>query len=310
MTGVAIHSTTWPPAERALDITASTAAALFGCHPYKTAFQLWAEKSGLVEEEALDPRLAKQGHLFEDDALELLADERPDWQVRAGESIYWRDPNFRLGATPDAYGRRPDVEGTGVVQIKTSGRFVFQRDGIEDGEIEPPAWIAIQVLLEAFLTGSTWAAIAVLTLGDGGPDLHVVDVPFKPRLIERLKELTADFWRRVETGEGYPPDYGRDGAAIARRYMREALDDATIDLSGNARMIELLDQREDFKLLEENGAFAERERKKLDAEILTLLGNASRGTLEDGRVIEAKTVRRKAYTVAASSYCAIRVKEA
>lgn len=41
-----------------------------------------------------------------------------------------------------------------------------------------------------------------------------------------------------------------------------------------------------------------------------ILGNAARGRLADGRIIEAKTVNRKPYAVAATSYRAIKVKEA
>ena len=35
-------------AMRRQDITASTAGALLGLHPYVTAYSLWAEKTGLV----------------------------------------------------------------------------------------------------------------------------------------------------------------------------------------------------------------------------------------------------------------------
>jgi hypothetical protein len=60
----------------------------------------------------------------------------------------------------------------------------------------------------------------------------------------------------------------------------------------------------DSELLEALGFFADANkdlRKALDAEIINLLGNAARGVMADGQVIEAKTVRRKAFSVEATS---------
>jgi hypothetical protein len=122
----------------------------------------------------------------------------------------------------------------------------------------------------------------------------------------RLRDLVADFWRRVETQEPYPPDFARDGAIIAKLFADD--DGAEIDLSANNHLGELLDQREVLKAREGDGAAAAKERKPIDAEIIATLGNAARGHLGDGRVIEAKTTRRGAYQVAATSFRTVRVK--
>ena len=294
-------------ARREQDVTASVAAALFGpeVHPYMTPYGLWCLKRGLITEDSGENPAMRRGRLLEPIALQLLQEEKPEWIIQP-HRYYYRDDEHRLGATPDALATRPDVEGTGVVQIKTVGHFAFKKGWRgEDGEIEVPLWIAVQASVEAALTSAKWAAIAAMALGDGGLEMHVADVPLRPGLIVRLRVLAADFWRRIEANEPYPPNYGRDAATLARLYADD--DGGEADLSGNKRATELVDQREALKEREAAGKAAEKERRPLDAEIIHLLGNAARGTLGDGRVVAAKTVKRGEYVVKPTSYRAIKV---
>jgi len=124
--------------------------------------------------------------------------------------------------------------------------------------------------------------------------------------MKRIRAEVAEFWRRVEANEPYPVDFARDGAIIAGLFADD--DGATIDLSGSARIAEIVAQRELLKAREADGAEAAKARKPIDAEIIYLLGNATRGRLADGRLIEAKTIRRGAYEVKPSSYRTVRIK--
>jgi YqaJ-like recombinase protein len=291
---------------REQDVTASVAAALFGpdiC-PHLTPYKLWALKSGLLPDDAETPAM-RRGRLLESVALQLLAEERPDWKI-THEPFYYRDEARRIGATPDALATRPDIEGPGVVQLKTVGHFAFKKGWRDaDGEVEVPLWIAVQASVEAALTSATWASIGAMALGDGGLDMHVVDVPLRPALMIKLRELVDEFWRRVRDKDPYPPDYGRDAAALARVYADD--DGGEIDLAGNERAVDLIKAREALKAREADGKAAEKERKPLDAELIHLLGNAARGTLGGGRAITAKTVKRAGYVVEATSYRAVKV---
>ena len=295
---------------REQDVTASVAAALFGegVHPHMTPYKLWALKSGLLVEDRIETPAMRRGRLLEPIALQLLQEEKPDWII-APHPFYYRDPILRLGASPDALASRPDIAGSGVVQLKTVGHFAFKKGWRgEEGEVEVPLWIAVQASVEAALTSGKWAAAAAMALGDGGLEMYVVDIPLRPQLIVKLRSLVEEFWARVAEKRPYPPDYGKDAAAIARIYAED--DGGVIDLAGNERALKLVEERARLKVIEAAGKAAGEERKPLDAEIIALLGNAARGRLADGRLIEAKTVRRSAYTVAASTYRSIRMKEA
>lgn len=292
-------------AMRRQDVTASAVGALLGVHDYVTPYALWALKTGRIEDDATESAAIARGRRLEPIVIDMVREERPDWLVKAPAGEYLRDSVIRLGATPDAYVNDP-LRGFGTLQVKTTHEMIFRDKWRgEAGEIEPPLWIAAQTLVEAHLAGARWAAVAVLVVGFG-LDLHIVDVPLHAGLIERLRSEVGAFWRMVDSGTPPDPDYGRDAATIARLFAED--DGETIDLSGDNRILAVLDERACLKAREADGAAAEKARKPLDAEILAKLGSAARGTLADGRVIEAKTIRRSAYAVKASSYRTIKVR--
>lgn len=283
---------------RKQDVTASAAGALLGVHDYTTAYGLWALKSGKISEDSDESGAMKRGRVLEQVAIQLIKEEHPDWQVTPPEA-YFRDPAARLGATPDLFAF--NEQGHGIVQIKTVEPGIFRRKWRDQdtGELSPPLWIVVQAIIEAHLTGAKWASVAALVIGFSA-DLHIVPVPIHQGLIDRIKIAVRDFWERVESGNAPDMDYGRDGAVIAQLYGNT--NGTTIDLSADNHLPELLAQDEIHKVAE---ATAKKGREAIRAEILAKLGSAE-AAICAGWKISAKTTQRKAYSVEASSYRAVR----
>src|SRR4030095_11106389 len=84
---------------RQQDVTASVVGALFGVHPYQTPAGLWAEKTG-VELPRRDTAEVRRGGLLEGAIAEAGREERPRWTIHPPRE-YLRNPDIRLGATPD-----------------------------------------------------------------------------------------------------------------------------------------------------------------------------------------------------------------
>ncbi len=278
-------------------IGASEVAAVLGVHPYTTPFELWTRKSrGVVID---DNKYMRRGRILEPIAIDLLREERPDWIVKenpipGGE--FYRDLDEGISCTPDAFVRdswRPFMEnenrpGLGICQIKTIDPHVFRQDWTIDGDICLPPYVAIQAMQEAHLTGATWCCVAALVGFD--LDLHIIGVPIHAGVIARIKRAVPDFLRRVRENDPPPPDYGRDGETIKALYSDD--DDSTIDLSGNERVLQLVARRLAMKEIMGAATEAEKERETIDNELRMMLGNATRATLTDGRILEAKTVWR------------------
>src|SRR5687768_3934143 len=103
-------------AHRAGDVTASAVATALGIDPYRTPLELYAEKTGMLISNADSP-LMRRGRIMESVAVEMLREDYPDWEIRYPLDLYVRDPEIRLGATPDALAIT-DQPGITNIQIK------------------------------------------------------------------------------------------------------------------------------------------------------------------------------------------------
>lgn len=286
------------------DVTASVCGALLGVHEYQTPYELWALKSGLVEESVEETGAMRRGKLLEPVALQVIREERPTWGVSPNK-FYLRDPEKRIGGTPDLFASCPE-RGLGNIQVKTVEPMIFRqkwRDP-ETGGVELPLWIAVQAMVEARLAGAAWACVAAMVVGHG-IQLELIEVPIHEGVLARLDEAVVEFWRSVEEKRPPSPDFARDGGTIERLLGHETGEE--IDLSSDNLLPAILDEKE--RLAAERGA-AEKRLKEIKAEILFKLGDASAARCADGRVITAKTVHRKAYEAKAASYRDVRVKGA
>ena len=62
-------------------LTASVVAALFGEHPYRSLFSVYAEKSGQYVPEELEGELLERGLELEDVVGRLVQKRHPEWTV-------------------------------------------------------------------------------------------------------------------------------------------------------------------------------------------------------------------------------------
>jgi predicted phage-related endonuclease len=301
---------------READVTASVAGALLGVHEYVTAYGLYLEKSGQAPaQEPVEPTIEDdcitlppmlRGTVLEQAAIVMARMLKPGWTITPANDAYYRMASARIGATPDAIAVDPARPGFGVLQIKTTDQLIFKKKWLdEDGAVEVPLWIAVQAMVEAKLTGASWACVALM-VGGINTKLHLFDIPLHDGVWARLVEEVAEFWRRVAEKDAPSPDYGRDGALIAGFYAQD--DGTEIDLSGDNRMVAVLDERAELKAAEKAGTDAAKRRKELDSEIIAKLGTAARGRLADGRTVSAPTTKRAGYTVQPTSFRTVKVK--
>lgn len=290
---------------RKSNVNASEIACLFSdsVHPYMSAYKLWALKSGLLAEDP-DTDEKRRGRLLEPFAVDMLRDERPSWQIWR-PNVYLSDDEAAMGATPDVYAVRDGSQG--LIQLKTAGKMAFSRNWLDPDtrDVETPLWIKVQTNVEAHLAGAEWAAVAVMTLGDGGVGFHIEEISLYPGLIANARELVDEFWRRVAERDPYPVDWSKDIDAVLGVY-RDA-DGSTIDLSGDEDFARRLAERAVKKGVEAAGEAARKERRQIDAQIVARMGNAAHARVGPA-LVSATTVRKKAYTVAATSYRQIRIK--
>ena len=285
---------------RTQDVTASSAAALLALHPWTTPLMLHMDKlpgKKRIPLDGADSPGMKRGRLLEPLGETMIREAHPDWEVWKADH-YCRDPEHRLGATPDFY-VRDAAKRLGVVQVKSIEPQVFERSwrDPESGDIIAPTWVGIQASLERHLTGAEFAMIGALRVGYA-VDFDLLEVPHTPGLIERLEAAAAAFWRGIEKGEPPSPDFFAD-ADLIRQLHQETIKGKSVDLTGNNRIAALA--AEDARL-----AGLEKEvtagRKAIKAEVIDLLGLAELGTVDGEVVVSAKKIDVEAEKVPRKGY--------
>src|SRR5262245_53297840 len=95
---------------RQQDLTMSLVGAVAGLSPYTTPFDIWAQKMGLASPPEMTPAM-QLGVWCEPAVARAHQDLYPDIDITYPLDLYLRDPELRLGGTPDATGfdrDRPD----------------------------------------------------------------------------------------------------------------------------------------------------------------------------------------------------------
>lgn len=288
---------------RETDVTASVVAALFGQHPYTSTYALWMLKSKTIVPDAEETEAMLRGTMLEPVAAEMVLRKNPDWRIEE-PGVYLRDKKARLGATPDRYVYIPGRKGFGILQIKTVEESLYKKKWFnDDGQLEPPLWIAIQAETERHLSGADYAMVAVLRVGFG-IGIDVIEIPAVKNLMPAIYENVAHFWDMVDRGQRPDPDYSRDGKLLES--VNAGGNGAVLDMTSDNHLVEIAD--EDGRIKETVKSYEAR-RKEIKAEFLHKLGTASAMAIADGRIIVAKHIERAGYTVKPSSYVTVTVKE-
>lgn len=284
---------------RRQDVTASTVGALFGVHPYQSAFGLYAEKTGL-ELPPSDGAMLEWRLMLENAVAVAVARQRPGWRiVKATE--YLRDSELRIGATPD-FLIEGDPRGLGILQAKTIAPSAYKKHW-PDGE--PPFWIALQNATELMLEyEATFGAVAGLLIDPWKCECAITEIPRHEGVEGRIREAVAKFWADVEAGREPAPDYAIDGKLIASLYPEE-IPLKTVDLSGSNHLPVILAERADVKA---RMAKDEQRVKEIDAEVKFAMGDAEIATLPDF-TLTLKTQTRKAFSVKATSFRKLNVSD-
>lgn len=173
-------------------ISATDVAAIVGLHPYKTAHEVYLEKTGQKAEK--EPNQAMQIGTDMEPFIAALYQKRYDAQiVKADFCTHPKHPE--LGCTPDY------LIGTDtVLEIKWCGIHAAQNFG-DEGTDDIPAHYLCQVQWQCFITGRGHWVLYVL--GPWGPRRY--EGKHSPEFTTRLSFQALKFWGEYIKSDCPPP---------------------------------------------------------------------------------------------------------
>jgi putative phage-type endonuclease len=254
-------------AARRTGIGGSDAPVVVGESPYRSAYELWAEKLGLVEPPPESPVMT-WGRRLEPVVAAAYTEATGRRLRRVTRLLRHRERPWQLASID-----REVIGERRLVEIKTT------RSSRWDGADPVPGDVLAQVEHYLSVTGYDVADVAVLI---GGSDLRVIEIERDDAYIRDLIELERDFMQRIESRT--PPPL--DGSEATRRTLSRlhARDDGT-QISATPETDQLL---ADLREARERAAATADRAATVENVLRAIMGRASLLVGRDYRVSFAK----------------------
>lgn len=189
-------------------IGGSDAGVIAGVSPYKTALELYYEKTGGIDVEDISAKPAVHfGNLLEDVIATEYARQRGVNVRRSNRTFRHRVYNW-MAANVD----RMIDNAEGGLECKNTGAFRLDEWGEAETDQVPAAFL-LQCQHYMEVTSRSWWDLAVLIHGNS---FRIYHIPRDDELIGNLIDLEKDFWSHVEAR--IPPEPG-DMTARPKSYI-------------------------------------------------------------------------------------------
>lgn len=285
---------------RAVDLTSTEVAALFGVSPYATLFEVWHRKKNSHVVEVKQNDRMKWGTRLQDSIANGIAQDE-GWKIRRMDE-YVRIPALKMGASfdfaiepdqcecghrfndhspidgcledPDgpkcSCGHYVEVGQPGLLEIKNVDSLAFRDGWLVDGDtIEAPPHIELQVQHQLLVSGRAFAYIGALV---GGNRVVLLKRERNDKVIDAIKSQCASFWMTIAMGKEPVPDFARDAAVIGRLYGYAEVG-KVLNARGDAKIERLLEK---YKQAADREKEAGTDKDAAKAELLTLIGDAEK----------------------------------
>jgi len=272
---------------RTKDITSSEVAALFGISPYMTKFELWhRKKDGKVVTIEKNADMV-WGLRLQDSIAQGVAEDN-NFVIRK-MTEYIRDDELKIGSSFDF---EICGEKKGILEIKKVRGLIYKDQWLEndDGTVEAPPHIEIQVQHQLMVSGYEYAYIAAFV---GENNVVVVRREQDIAVIEAIRKRVHEFWVSITDNKPPEPDFAQDAEFISKLYGYAEIG-KVLDASNDKEFTELA--KEHKKFLEEEKA-ANSGKQSCKAKMLIKIGDAEK-VLCDGFSItsgECAPTRIEAY---------------
>jgi putative phage-type endonuclease len=263
-----------------------------GFSPWKTPWEVWAEKKSLLDKPSASNQALHLGVLFENALLD-------DAEKRLGamtRQVKFFHKDIPLAATIDGL----IVEQNIPVEAKTTGLVGPVNGGWgEAGSDEIPEVYQLQVHAQLACTRAEMAYVIALIAGRG---IVTFNIKRDDQVISHIEEFVVSWWQR-HIIDNVPPDATGVPRSVYSKFMRKP--GKTIRLPERAD--DIIDALDTMK--EERKYYAGRI-DELESNLLALLGDAERGLLPSGKEVTYFSSLRKSHFVDEKTVRTLRIKKA
>lgn len=278
------------------NVNSTEVAALFGCSPYTTLYELWHVKAGLLAPSFQSNERVVWGKRLEEAIAKGVAQDH-NLSIRPMKE-YVALPELRMGSSFDFA-----IGEDGCLEIKNVDAIQFKENWIMDGDtaVEPPVHLEFQCQHQLAVSGRKYVKLAALV---GGNRVALIHRERDEEIIEAIKIKVSAFWNTIDAKKPPMPDFVEDAKAIAKIYgFSEKGKELVVgpDPSYATLVREYNDWGKQKKLAEDQQA-------SVKGRLLMMIGDAER-VVGDKWTISASMVKESVRNYVVPSYRNFRVYE-
>lgn len=267
-------------------IGASEVSAVLGMNPFKTAFEVYAEKVGDLDQFEGN-RYTDAGNRFEPEVLNWAEEQLGRLE---------RNITVRYGSAPIASNLDARWVDTGrPVEAKTAGLFGPLSDewGDDGTDVVPPHYL-VQCQAQMLCTESDLAYLAAFL---GGRGFAMFKIHRSEKVCKYLATYLPDWWDR-HVVKRVPPPMGNTSLEVLKRLRREP-----------NKVVEVAPQLvADFEQAKAAATAAEKAKEAAQKALLAEMGDAEAAEFGDpSKVLTFYEQTRKAHYVSESTFRVLRV---
>lgn len=244
-------------------ITSTEVAALFGCSPYVTEYELFFRKRDNLEIEFEPTERVTWGTRLEQAIAAGVAEDN-NWQIRKMDEFIV-DPDLKIGASFDFA-----IGDDGLLEIKNVDSLKFKENWLIDGDnIEAPAAIEFQVQTQLYASKRKYTKLAALV---GGNQVALVTREPDTRVFNAIEKRVAAFWESIRQNVPPAPNFARDAEFIASMY--QYAEPGRVYNAGDDR--EMATMVSEYKALGRVVTTAQEGKDEIKAKLLMKIGEAEK----------------------------------
>ena len=258
-------------------IGGSEVASVVGLSRWKTPFEVWGEKTGLVKSKNEQTEAMKWGTILEPVIRKEFAVRNGFDVVEAKYVFAHKDYGF-MTANIDGYVEMADGSYA-VLEIKTSNTFA-----VDDWKDGCPIEYYMQVQYYMGVLGLNKAFIAVLI---GGSDYRQLEVDRDEDTINFIFRKVVEFWHMVENK--IPPEVGSGDTTVLNQLFGKSRTEIKILPDDMATLCE------EFEKAKADVDEAKKRKEEAEAKLKMAIGSAETASCGDYK-ISWKSVARKNFS--------------
>jgi len=243
----------------------SDSATICGKNPYKTKYELYAEKKGMVGSFSGNSK-TYWGKVLEEiiakEAYKLLLQADGNLKLEANEFIYKLEDCDFITATPD-YWIMSEKNDPILLEIKNTGEY-----SRKDWQDNVPLIYYYQVQHQLLVTKANKAYIAALV---GGNDLIIKEIKSDEEVQKEILEACIDFDSRIRNN--LPPEFQAGDSDLLNKIYKEDKEITEIQLTDISMALEI-------KLIDEQIKELENQKEGLICKIKLEMGGAQKADNE------------------------------